>query len=52
MQRNRISVLIDLKIFELMSVIVGTLCYVSILVFMFNAINVLYVMCMLSFDDM
>jgi len=52
MQRNRILVLTDLKIFEPMSVIAGTLCFLGTLAFMFNAINVLYVMCMLSFDDM
>ena len=51
-QQNRILVLIDLKIFEPMSVIAGTLCFVGTLAFMFNAINVLYVMCMLSFNDM
>jgi len=52
MRQNRTITFIDLKIFKPISVIAGTLCYVGILAFMFNAINVLYVMCMLSFDDM
>jgi len=51
MWQNRTLTFIDLKIFKPMSVIAGTLCYVGILAFMFNAINVLYVMYMLSFDD-
>jgi len=52
MRQNRTLTLIDSKTFEPMSVIAGTLCYVGIFVFMFNLINVLYVMCLLSFDDM
>jgi len=52
MRQNRALTFIALKIFEPMSVIAGTLCYVGILAFMFNAINILYVICILSFDDM
>jgi len=52
MQRNRISVLIDLKIFGPMSVIAGTLYYVSTLSFMFNTINVLVCYVYADFDDM
>jgi len=52
MRQNRTLTFIDLKIFEPMSVIASTLCYVGILTFMFNVINVLYFMCMLSFDSL